>query len=1121
MYKIYWKNFMRLPRYIPKIWRIMKLTTIFLLCTFLQLSAKSSFSQTITLKHSNINLADVFKEIRKQTGYNVLWSPKHVNKELKVNTNFTNTSLDEALVKTLNQVNLTFTIEDKNIVITPKERPTNNTPASRVIVTGRVTDEKGNPLSGVSVKIKGSTQGTATTADGKFSISESSENMTLIFSYMGFTTLEIAVGTGTEINVILKEASKSLNEITVIGYGTQKKSDVTGSISTFKPTEQNSRPVLGPEQMLQGRVAGVNISSGSGTPGGQNRVSIRGIGSLTANNEPLYVIDGIPVVKQNAALINMGENMGVLAQLNPNDIESVEVLKDAAAAAIYGSRATNGVIIITTKTGKKGVSSFHIDYTQGIQDIPKANRLKMASSDLYLEVVNEGIDNYNTQFGYTPGMANYMEHKYNPYQSLPDTDWFDLVTRTAGYKNLNASASSGTDKTDFFFSAGYTDQEGIIKSSRMQKFNSKLNVGHKVTDWMKISSNSNLSYSKNNRVPGSNLGSTVFGRAIPQRPFDRVYKPNGDYYIGGTEDLLYHNPIQILDEADVKLNNYRYLGNISSDINIAKGLVFKTMLGVDALYTVDFQHYLDTHPYGVGIGKISDGRRLSTNLINENFFTYNNSFKSIDYSLLLGQSFQKTTTSASSIDGQGFPSSSYKELSVAAEIANASTSNSDNTLMSYFFRSNFSHQGKYLLSLSLRADGSSKFSPENRWGYFPSVSAGWNIVKEDFWNLPAINQLKLRTSYGATGNQDGISSYAYQALMSGGKNYNNQSGIGNTAAGNRDLTWETAQQFDAGLDIAILQGKMSFTVDYFIKNTNNLLYSKPLHGTTGFSSIISNIGSMRNNGIEFTIHGDTNFGKLNWSSDFNISSVKNKLTSLLGDEPIFDNNRVLKVGEEIGSFYLYKMLGVYQKDSDVPASLYTNNNIRAGDIIIEDVDGNGIIDVNDRQIIGSSNPKFYGGWNNTFRYGQFDLTMFLTFSLGSDVFKSAEMQQIERIGGLFNILEGAAYNRWTSEGSTNEYPRAIYGSTWNHQNTTRFLHDGSFIRLRSLMLGYTLPSAALSKLKIKDLRLYIQADNLALFTKYPGMDPEVSSGFDPRYFGVDNMILPQPRIINFGLNLKI
>jgi TonB-linked SusC/RagA family outer membrane protein len=612
----------------------------------------------------------------------------------------------------------------------------------------------------------------------------------------------------------------------------------------------------------------------------------------------------------------------------------------------------------------------------------------------------------------------------------------------------------------------------------------------------------------------------MMARSIPQRPFDRPFKPDGSYYLGGTDELVYHNPIQIINEQDVVLDNYRFLGTFMGTAKIMEGLNFKTMFGADLTYTLDNVYYTQDHPYGTGVGVKFDNRRFTPNTLWENTLNYNKQFDKLSVDALAGYSYQKANFSSSTIEGRGFPTSSFQELSVAAEIVGAGTDITESALTSLFGRTNFSWDNKYMLSLSLRADGSSKFAPENRWGYFPSVSGGWNMSNESFWSLKELTS-KIRASYGETGNQDGISSYAYQAQMSGGRNYNNQSGIGVSTNGNRILTWETAQQYGAGLDLSFMNGKFIFTTDYFVKNTNNLLYSKPEPATTGFTSIISNIGSMQNKGWEFLLGTNLEFGDFKWSSDFNISFIKNKLTSLIGDEALLIGaNRTLQVGKEVGSFYMFRQLGIFQTDDEVPQKMYANG-VRAGDVKYDDLDGNDVIDVNDRQIIGSSNPDFFGGWNNSFTFKNFDFNIFFNYSYGNDVYASYRITT-ERLGNNFmNMTERVVNERWVGPGTSNTTPRAIYGYGWNTQNSSRFLEDGSFIRLRALNLGYALPDKAVKKLGLSRLRVYVQGDNLYLWTKYKGFDPEVTSDFDPQFIGQDNLILPQLRSLNFGVNIGI
>ena len=1094
-----------------------QLIVVFLLSLFIQVSG-STYAQRVSLQVKNTTLSDVFEQVARQTGYVFLYDDRSFT-EKKVSLAVQNAPVEEVLEACLKGLPISYKIVERNILFKKDDRK-QVAPASTQQpeqVTGHITDTLGNPLQGVTVMVKGTSRGATTNASGNFQIAASTGDV-LVFSLVGYQRQERMVDQLSNLQVVLKMDFSDLEEVVVIGYGSQKKEDLTAAVASFRPTEENARPVLGPDQLIQGRMAGVQVSGGSGSPGTSNRVSIRGIGSLSATNEPLYVIDGIPLVNQNAALLNFGENMNPLALLNPNDIESVEVLKDAASSAIYGSRATNGVVLITTKSGKANQTKFGVDAFTGVSIVPNTDKMEMADPDLYLTVINEAIDNFNKQYGYTPGMSNYMEYKENPFPGEPGTDWFDLITRPANTTSVSLSFTGGTDKTNVYLSGNYLSQEGAFIDQKFTRYTGKLNLTHKLYKWLEFGANTTYSYSNNKRVPGSNLGTTMMGRSLLQRPFDRPFKPNGDYYLGGTDELIYHNPFQIINEQDISLDNYRFLGSFFGRATITEGLVFKTMVGTDLTYTLDNIYYTENHPYGTGIGVKYDNRRFTPNILWENTLNYNKTFDKLNVDGLLGYSYQKINVSSSNIEGSGFPSPSFQQLSVAASIIGAGTSISESALMSIFGRANLSWDNKYLLSLSLRADGSSKFHPDNRWGSFPSVSAGWNLSNEPFWQLSGTTA-KVRASYGETGNQDGISSYAYHAQMSGGRNYDNKSGIGVSTNGNRDLTWETARQYGAGLDLGFLNGKLNLTADYFVKKTDNLLYSKPEPATSGFTSIISNIGSMENKGWEFLVNANVPLGPVLWSSDFNISFIKNRLTSLIGDEALLIGaNMTLQVGQEVGSFYMYKQLGIYQSDDEVPESLYKNG-VRAGDVIYEDLDGNGAINVSDRQIVGTANPDFYGGWNNSFSFKNFDLAIFFTYSYGNMVYASYRTYT-DRLGNNFmNMTKRVANERWTGPGTSNTTPRAIYGTSWNGQNSSRFLEDGSYIRLRSLNLGYTLPAKVAAKLGMNRLRVYLQGDNLHLWTNYRGFDPEVTDNFDPQFIGQDNLILPQLRSFNVGVNI--
>ncbi len=996
------------------------------------------------------------------------------------------------------------------------------TVAQGLRVEGTVIDELNGPLTGATVHVEGSNMADITDNAGHYVLPDVPRGSTLVFSFLGYHTHRVTVS-GPVMDVTMISEDQQLEEVVVIGYGTQRRSLLSNAVSSMKFDESNT-PVnsLSPTQMLQGRIAGVNTATSSGNLGSREKVSIRGASSLSASNEPLYVVDGIPIMNSNGNLYDFGESMSTLSTLNLTDIESMEVLKDAASAAIYGSRATNGVILITTKSGREGKTETKINLNAGFSNFAYPNKVRYADSRLYIEQYNEGASNYNRQYGLKVGDSGYILPVSNPHPGVPDVNWLKLILRQGRFFSTDASFSGGTAKSNYYVSLGFDDQKGIVKTNAIQKitFNAKLN--QQMTSWLKVGTNVIGTYLRNNQVPGPNSGATILARATQKRPFDLPYKPNGEYYVGGTDDLAYHNPLQILNEQISKLDNYRFLGNLYADIKFIEQLTFRTTLNADVGYTYDYLYYNANHPYGLGTGRLLDNKRFTTNLTLDNVLTYADKAGDFEYSAMVGHSFQKMASNSSMIDGNGFPSSSFDVIGVAAVIANTNGTLSEFAMESYFSRASLSYKEKYILNATFRADGSSKFAPDVRWGYFPSVSLGWNLSKEEFFDSPGTD-LKFRISYGKTGNQEGIGNYASLPLMSGGLNYGYDVGIGVTGFGNDRLTWEMADQYNAGLDLSLFSGRLNFIVDAYQKNTNNLLYNKPTPATTGETSNTVNIGSMRNRGIEFTITSNLNLGKVFWSSQFNIAFNENKLTSLLGEDLIaIGANRALKVGSGLGVFYLYKMEGIYQYDGEVPQPQY-DQGVRAGDVKWRDVDKNGLINDSDRVLMGSSNPKFAGGWNNTFRYRNFQLDVFFNYMYGNNTYSEWKQTSLARIGYLAGVLEDEAANRWTGPGSTNIHPRSINGaarSGYNTMNSDRFLEDGSFLRLQMAQISYQFPQSILKHLGLASLRVYCQGNNLFLITPYSGYDPEVSNNLDPSKYGVDLFSMPAPRSVSFGLNMS-
>ena len=1098
----------------------MKHFRLLFLTVVLSAVCATASAQRVTLDMQNAKLEKVLGQITQQTGLVFNYTRPTINPDKRVSVSVKQAELESVLRQLFDADGIVYEIKDGKVYLADRKGGVNPPPAlsaARQRYAGRIVDAAGNPVVGASVVIRGSTTGVSSDIDGRFAI-EAREGEVLSVSFVGYTPQTITLGAKTMLTLTLREDTSELEEVVVVGYGTQRRSLVTSAISKVQMNESNMRQVASPTQLLSGRVAGVTTSTGSGNLGSGERMVIRGSSSLSAGNEPLYVIDGIPITNTNANLVDFGEDMSSLATLNISDIESIEVLKDAASAAIYGSRANNGVIVITTKSGKEGKSEVHLNFNTGVTRFANVGKIKMADSGLYVRDFNEGVDNYNRQYGYKPGDSGFKKHIQNPFGTLPDTDWMDLILQTGTFYNGDVSFSGGNVKTRYYVGANYNHQTGVIRTNKMEKMNFKVKISHEFTPWLEVGANVSGNYIKNHQIPGANSGTTIIGRSIQQRPFDRPYKPNGDYYVGGTDELVFHNPMQILDEETAYIENMRYLGNFYATFKYKDKFAFKSSVNTDITQIYDYTYYNENHPYGKGVGRIVDYHRTIKNILVENFATYNDKFGDFSLSAMLGHSFQKVTTRSAKLDGSGFPSPSFDVVGVASSLDAYSGSLSNYAMESYFGRATFSYKDRYVLTATLRTDGSSKFARDNRWGWFPSVSLGWNISKENFMK-DSDTELKFRVSYGKTGNQEGIGSYAYQALMSGGYNYGNGSGIAVSTFGNRDLTWEKADQFDAGFDITLFKGRVNIMADAYYKKTKDLLYSTPIHSTTGVTSIISNIGSMRNIGAELTINTHFNFGPLSWLSQFNIATNRNKLTELLGDDkPIsIGANRALQVGKEVGAFYLFIMDGIYQYDGEVPAEQYAQG-IRAGDVKWRDVDDNNLINDNDRQVIGSSNPYFSGGWNNTFRYKGVSLDVFFTYMYGNDVYAAWKINT-SKLGHKNGVLAEEARNRWTGPGSTDLHPRSVSGDTNNTRNSDRWLEDGSFLRLRSLTLSYTFPEKISRRLAMKSLRVYFQGDNLWLATRYSGWDPEVSNNLDPRFMGVDNFSVPQPRMFCFGLNV--
>ncbi len=946
-----------------------------------------------------------------------------------------------------------------------------------ITVEGTVTSvmEDNISLPGVTVMVKGTSRGTITDMDGRYNINVNPKD-TLTFSYVGMVTKNVPVEGRTTINVGMEMDVARLGEVVVVGYGTESSRLISGSLGVVGEEAIRDNPLRTVDGVLQGRSAGVQISQNSGTPGAGTTVRIRGSSSISAGNEPLYVIDGVPMITGDYGQVGFsGQGINALSDLNPADIESITILKDASAAAIYGARATNGVVLITTKRGAKDVTEINFSSSIGIQQLE--NRLEMLNAEQWHEY--RGTD---------------------PAHDPPiDTDWLDEVLSTAPIANYELSARGGVGETRFFVSGSYFDQEGIVLGTSYERLNTRMNLDHRVNDNLEIGAGFGMSYSLNKRVEGDASINAPLPLAISRPPIYPIYNEDGTY----NEDGFYANPVAIGKEAINEAHSYRTQGNVFLDYRFLENFTFNTKWSVD--YMSLREHSYD--PITTRQGARSNGIGLEAqnnvmNLVSNNLLQYINTFgESHNVNALLGYSFEVFQRRNSFIRAVDFPNENFQYVSDAATITEAYANALDRSINSYFGQVRYNYDYRYILSLSARMDGSSKFSQDNRYGFFPAASVAWRMHEEEFFRqtFDFFDEFRLRVSYGLTGN-DGIPDYAFMSLFRGGLNYMGQAGIAPAQLPNPDLKWETTTQFNAGLNFALLGERIDVTFDYYNNHTKDLLFSRPVSLTSGFSSITSNIGELENRGIEVTLKTvNIETSEFQWTSNFNISRNRNKVLALYKDQPLDNLGRAsnsVRVGEPIGIFYGYKSYGVDPS---------------TGDIVFSE----------ERMKIGDPNPDFTGGFTNNFFYGPFELNVFLQFSYGNDIYNGSLMF-IESMKGEDNQTT-RILDRWRQPGDITYMPRATTTDpNLNNRISSRFIEDGSYLRIKNLTLGYNLSPGTVERIGIRNARVFISGQNLLTFTNYTGMDPEVNYAGDADLIrGTDFFTYPQTRSVSVGINVGL
>jgi len=1103
-----------------------------MLVLFVFQSAATSFAQRtrIDLEIKQSTLKDVFKEIESKSDFTFFYNDQVIDVTQTVDIHVKNEPVEKILDKIL--TNCTYVIENKNILLVPKN-PKESVPITNQTqkrITGTVVDERGDPIIGANVIEKGTTNGIITDLDGKFSLSISPSS-TLQVSYIGYIAQDIAIRNQTNLSIILKEDSKNLEEVVVVGYGVTQKKDLTGSIAQVQASDIQNLAVQRVDQALSGKLAGVQVLSTTGEPGAAPQIRIRGVGSISAGTEPLYVIDGFP-----------GDN---IQMLNPNDIETIDVLKDASATAIYGSRGANGVVIITTKRGKEGKARISLDAYYGWQKVLRTP--KFLSKEQQAEYYYEGVRNQNLDAGKDISGDPLKDWFYKVPQTVMDvmngtnpynTDAYDAIFQTAPQQSYNLSAQGGTDKIKYAISGEYLAQDGIIINNDFKRYSLRANLDAQLSKRVTVKFNINSAYSKGRNIQASGGAAEsegILGAATTWLKWYPLHKDDGDYFSGFGQDATNNvwNPLAQANEIIRKTEQYRTLANLNTEVKIIEGLNLNVMLGA----STSNRHYYSFIPKLDVFANAADGTDQRSNYLNwitESTLNYQKSFDKHNLTGLIGYTTQKQENGSNYLRSQSYPNNLVYTLNaVSNDILQGNSEESEWSLISYLARVNYNYNSKYYITASIRSDGSSRFGKDNKYGYFPSVALAWRASEESFLkSIDLITNLKLRASYGETGNND-IGNYAHIATVGYESYVLGNNAIGGFAPSNFEntlLTWEKQQAFNVGLDLSVIDNRISLTADYFITKNKDLLLNVYVPQITGFNTSLQNIGEVENKGWEITLSTLNLKGEFEWSTDFNISKFKNKVLKL-GPEgaPIISTNHITQIGQPMGMFYGYIADGVFMNQAELDAGPIwapgTSDRSHVGDIRFKDISGpdgvpDGIINTYDRTIMGSPYPKFYFGMTNNLSYKNFGLNFSFTGAYGNKVFNTSDTQMYTR--ARYKQYE-VVKNYWRSEAQPGdgESPRPNNLPTGGlRQKSTRFLDNGSYLKVNHINLSYTIPQKWITKAHISSLRVYVTANNPFIITKFRDFNPEVSSNTNPLTPGQMNYNYPLAKSFIMGVNLS-
>lgn len=1103
--------------------------TLLLTILCLNVWGKVYSQERLSINLKNVTRVDVISLLERKTSYRFLYSKSISPLYERVTIKVKDASVEDIIKLLFDNSTVTYSITQERLVII-SQKDIKSSPVFQLtdtLIRGRVVDENGSPIEGVSITVKGTKMGTITDANGYFSLNVPTGTVTLIFSSINFETKEILTTDKTFLNVSLISKNTSLGQVVIIGYGTTQKKDLTGSISSISSDDVKSQPVNSLNQVLQGRAAGVQVTQATHAPGGGINIRIRGGNSISASNEPLYVIDGFPVTSPASppGYNSTGLNQNFLATINPNDIESIEILKDASATAIYGSRGANGVVLITTRRGKEGQSTVNFDFYTGFQQVIK--KIDMVTAEEHLMAKNEQLQNLGFAIRYGNPNGNYPKP---PSAYGRGTDWQDEIFRIAPISNYQLTFSGGTKKIRYLLSSNYFDQEGIVIKSNFRRYSVRINLDINLSDKLRIGNTFTTTRSLTSAIDEYG-GNSLIGAMLNFSPANPIYDSNGNYQLlnvgpGSGFNPAIPNPVALANTSTNDLTSDRVLGTVFGEYNLLKGLTLKVLLGADIFNSKRYVFYTPQTTYydaQVRNGFGSNAFSSNLNLLNENTLNYDAIISANHHiNAVVGITFQHNREERSYQAAEDFPNYSLgaNNLALANKPLPPSGGVAEWGLNSYLARINYSFKNKYLLTLAGRVDGSSRFGKNNKYGFFPSGAVAWRISEENFLkNSSFLSDAKLRISYGLTGN-DAIG--LYNSLSKYGTDrsvFNDQEVLINQAVrvGNPDLRWEKTKQVDMGIDVTLIN-RLQFTADYYIKTTTDLLLNVELPSTTGFNSVLKNIGSVENRGFEFstncTLIKNKNF---RWELAGNISFNRNRVLNIGTAKDLFVSESIVRVGEPIGSFYGTVFTGIWKTQSEIDAAgPLAKPGSKPGAPKFADINGDGKFnESDDRTILGSGVPKTIYGFTNTFILKRFDISFFFQGQSGNKILNLVSRDI--KTSSVFNGMSQDYYVKaWRASKPDNPYP-ALGQYNWN--TTTSFLiEDGSYIRLRNMMIGYQVPIKA--KL-IQSARIYVSAQNLLTITKYSGYDPEVNSeGNNNVLYGYDRYGYPSAKCYTIGFNVS-